>query len=84
MATVDTSTCPDRGCWRSASTTAPAAKVTRSCTPISCRQPYPASGLAVDGVGRPALDGRDLYRHRLAADAIYRAVYQRQFCRTLG
>ena len=25
-----------------------------------------------------ALDGRDLYRHRLAADAIYRATYQRQ------
>ncbi len=24
-----------------------------------------------------ALDGRDLYRHRLAADAIYRATYQR-------
>jgi conjugative relaxase-like TrwC/TraI family protein len=31
-----------------------------------------------------ALDGRDLYRHRLAADAIYRAVYQRQLVRTLG
>jgi conjugative relaxase-like TrwC/TraI family protein len=31
-----------------------------------------------------ALDGRDLYRHRLAADAIYRAAYQRQLCRTLG
>ena len=31
-----------------------------------------------------ALDGRDLYRHRLAADAIYRAVYQRQLSRTLG
>jgi conjugative relaxase-like TrwC/TraI family protein len=31
-----------------------------------------------------ALDGRDLYRHRLAADAIYRATYQRQLCRTLG
>ena len=25
-----------------------------------------------------ALDGRDLYRHRLAADAIYRATYQRE------
>jgi conjugative relaxase-like TrwC/TraI family protein len=31
-----------------------------------------------------ALDGRDLYRHRLAADAIYRATYQREFVRTLG
>jgi conjugative relaxase-like TrwC/TraI family protein len=31
-----------------------------------------------------ALDGRDLYRHRLAADAIYRASYQREFVRTLG
>jgi conjugative relaxase-like TrwC/TraI family protein len=31
-----------------------------------------------------ALDGRDLYRHRLTADAIYRASYQRQLVRTLG
>jgi hypothetical protein len=31
-----------------------------------------------------ALDGRDLYRHRLAADAIYRATYQRQLARSLG
>jgi conjugative relaxase-like TrwC/TraI family protein len=31
-----------------------------------------------------ALDGRDLYRHHSAADAIYRAAYQRQLCRTLG
>jgi conjugative relaxase-like TrwC/TraI family protein len=31
-----------------------------------------------------ALDGRDLYRHRLATDAIYRASYQRQLSRTLG
>jgi conjugative relaxase-like TrwC/TraI family protein len=30
-----------------------------------------------------ALDGRDLYRHRLAADAIYRATYQRELVRTL-
>jgi conjugative relaxase-like TrwC/TraI family protein len=29
-------------------------------------------------------DGRDLYRHRLAADAIYRATYQRQLSRSLG
>jgi conjugative relaxase-like TrwC/TraI family protein len=31
-----------------------------------------------------ALDGRDLYQHRLAADAIYRASYQRELVRTLG
>jgi conjugative relaxase-like TrwC/TraI family protein len=31
-----------------------------------------------------ALDGRDLYRHRLATDAIYRATYQRELSRTLG
>jgi conjugative relaxase-like TrwC/TraI family protein len=30
-----------------------------------------------------ALDGRDLYRHRLAADAIYRGVYQRALTRSL-
>jgi conjugative relaxase-like TrwC/TraI family protein len=31
-----------------------------------------------------ALDGRGVYRHRLAADAIYRATYQRELVRTLG
>jgi conjugative relaxase-like TrwC/TraI family protein len=31
-----------------------------------------------------ALDGRDLSRHRLAADALYRATYQRELSRTLG
>jgi conjugative relaxase-like TrwC/TraI family protein len=31
-----------------------------------------------------ALDGRDLYRHRRAADAIYRAAYQRELTRSLG
>jgi conjugative relaxase-like TrwC/TraI family protein len=31
-----------------------------------------------------ALDGRDLYRHRLAADAIYRRSYQRALSRSLG
>jgi conjugative relaxase-like TrwC/TraI family protein len=31
-----------------------------------------------------AVDGRDLYRHRLAADAIYRATYQRELSRLLG
>jgi len=31
-----------------------------------------------------ALDGRDMYRHRLAADTIYRATYQQELVRTLG
>jgi conjugative relaxase-like TrwC/TraI family protein len=31
-----------------------------------------------------ALDGRDVYQHRLAADTIYRATYQRELARTLG
>jgi conjugative relaxase-like TrwC/TraI family protein len=31
-----------------------------------------------------APDGRDLWRHRLAADSIYRAAYQRELARTLG
>jgi conjugative relaxase-like TrwC/TraI family protein len=31
-----------------------------------------------------ALDGRDVYRHRLAADAVYRACYQRALSRSLG
>jgi conjugative relaxase-like TrwC/TraI family protein len=31
-----------------------------------------------------ALDGRDLYRHRRAADAVYRAAYQRALTRSLG
>jgi conjugative relaxase-like TrwC/TraI family protein len=31
-----------------------------------------------------ALDGRDVYRHRLAADTIYRATYQRELVRTLA
>jgi TrwC relaxase len=31
-----------------------------------------------------ALDGRDLYRHRRAADAVYRAAYQRVLTRSLG
>ncbi len=31
-----------------------------------------------------ALDGRDMYRHRRAADAVYRAVLQRELTRSLG
>ena len=36
-----------------------------------------------DGVWR-TLDSRDLLAHRLAADAVYRAAYQRELSRTLG
>jgi conjugative relaxase-like TrwC/TraI family protein len=36
-----------------------------------------------DGSWR-ALDGRDVYRHRRAADAIYRAALQRELTRSLG
>ena len=32
-ATAVSSTCPDRGCWRSASTTGPPGRATRCCTP---------------------------------------------------
>src|SRR6266545_3298404 len=31
-----------------------------------------------------ALDGRDLYRHRRAADAVYRAAYQQELTHSLG
>jgi TrwC relaxase len=53
-------------------------------------RPAPAYHLAVANRtqgpdGRwAALDGRDVYRHRRAADAIYRACYQRELTRTLG
>jgi conjugative relaxase-like TrwC/TraI family protein len=36
-----------------------------------------------DGVWR-TLDGHDLLAHRMAADAVYRAAYQRELTRTLG
>ena len=81
MATADTSTWPDRGCWGSGSTIG---------RPVPGGRPAAAPHLVVaNGVQGPdgrwtALDGRDLYRHRLAADAIYRASYQRQLSRTLG
>jgi hypothetical protein len=67
------------GAGGSASTIAPAEKATRCCTPIWWWQPRPGAGRTLD-----RLDGRDLYRHRLAADAIYRATYQRQLSRSLG
>ena len=74
------STCPDKGCWPSGLTTGRPGRVTRYCTPhlvIANRVQGP------DGRWT-ALDGRDLYRHQLAADAIYRATYQRELVRTLG
>jgi conjugative relaxase-like TrwC/TraI family protein len=66
-------------CWRSGSTTAPAAG-----------DPLLHTHLVVaNRVQRPdgrwtALDGRDVYRHRPAADAIYRAAYQRALTCSLG
>jgi AAA domain/TrwC relaxase len=73
------SACPDRGCWRSASTTGRPGRATRCCTHLVIAN-------RVQGPdGRwTAVDGRDLYRHRLAADAIYRATYQRALSRSLG
>ena len=48
------STCPDRGCWRSGSTTGRPEKATRCCTPIcGDRQPGPGAGRTLDGLGRP-------------------------------
>ena len=58
------------------STTGPPGRVIRWCIPIWW---WPTGSR-----GRTALDGRDLYRHRLAADTVYRATYQRELVRTLG
>jgi TrwC relaxase len=82
-ATPVSSTCPDAECWRSASTTGPPARVIRCCTPTWSSLTGFRERTAA---GRPwtALDGRDLYRHRLAADTIYRATYQHELVRTLG
>jgi hypothetical protein len=67
-------------CWRSGSTTAPRARATRWSTPhlvVANRVQGP------DGRWT-ALDGRDVYRHRRAADAVYRAALQRELTRSLG
>jgi putative transcriptional regulator len=48
-ATADMSMWTDRGCWRSGSTTAPAAKVTRCCTPISWPGPAVLAGQMTQG-----------------------------------
>jgi hypothetical protein len=70
-------------CWGSGSTTAPAARATRWCTPIWW-SPTGCRDRTGGGWRWTALDGRDLYRHRLAADAVYRATYQRELTRSLG
>jgi hypothetical protein len=51
--------------------------------PPTTNSTCPATASPQAGGTAPALDGRDLYRHRLAADAIYRASYRRQLSRTL-
>jgi hypothetical protein len=47
--------------------------------PSGHRQPGPGAGRPLDSLGRPGP-----VPHRLAADAIYRATYQRELARTLG
>jgi len=74
------STCPDRACWPSASTT----RTSREGDPLLHTHLVIANRVQGSDGRWTALDGRDLYRHRLAADAIYRATYQRELVRTLG
>jgi hypothetical protein len=79
------STCPVRDCWRSGSTTGHRGRAIRCCTPIWLHTHLVVANRVQGPDGRwTALDGRDLYRHRLAADAIYRATYQRELSRALG
>jgi len=81
------STCPDRGCWRSGfdhRTSREGDPLLHTHLVIANRIQGPdGRWTAVDGRWT-AVDGRDLYRHRLAADAVYRATYQRELVRTLG
>jgi TrwC relaxase len=79
VAMAVSSMCPDRGCWGSGSTTGHpyGDPLLHTHVVIANRVQGP------DGCWT-ALDGRDLYRHRLAADVIYRATYQRKLSRTLG
>ena len=79
VATAVSSTCPDRG-FRSAMTTGPP----REGDPLLHTHLVIANRVQGPDGHWTALDGRDLYRHRLAADAIYRATYQRELVRTLG
>jgi hypothetical protein len=61
--------------------TGPPGRAIHCCTLTWWWWPTGSRGRTVAG---RALDGRDLYRHRLAADAIYRASYQHELTRTLG
>jgi conjugative relaxase-like TrwC/TraI family protein len=66
-------------CWRSGSTTAPAAG-----DPLLHTHLVVANRVQGPDGRWTALDGRDVYRHRRAADAIYRAALQRELIRSLG
>ena len=68
------------GCWRSGSTIGQS----REGDPLVHTHLVIANRVQGPDGRWTALDGRDLYRHRLAADAIYRASYQRELVRTLG
>jgi hypothetical protein len=67
-------------CWRSGSTTAPRARA----TPLVHTHLVVANRVQGPDERWTALDGRDVYRHRRAADATYRAVLQRELTRSLG
>jgi TrwC relaxase len=79
-ATAVSSTCPDKACWRSASTTGHPGRT----DPLLHTHLVIANRVQGPDGRWTAVDGRDVYRHRLAADTIYRATYQRQLARTLG
>jgi hypothetical protein len=53
VAMAVSSTCPDRGCWRSGSTTGRPEKAIRCCIPIWWCQPGPGAGRPLDVLGRP-------------------------------
>jgi len=77
---VVSSTCPARGWWRSGLTTGRPEKATRWCTPI-WSSPTASRGRTAAG---PPWTAGTCTATGLAADAIYRATYQRELVRTLG
>ena len=79
VATAVSSTCPDRGC-----SVGYDHRTSREGDPLLHTHLVIANRVQGPDGHWTALDGRDLYRHRLAADAIYRATYQRELVRTLG